>query len=173
MWKKVSVLFSCNKSCKLCKQYYPGEFLFHPNAVLWQQLKDMQVISTRQALVPTESCSCHDLHLKKNTQRRSGLILLQDGGTAQTAWDQSNDVQQNLRTVQPWSDFPVMIYPSWQQLHVPRSHYKLLSFLTSYQARAQLLSQTTQQNWITSPMGDGVIIMINSILQLQWNSSWL
>ena len=61
----------------------------------------MQVISTRQAVVPTESCSWHDLHLKKNTQRRSGLILLEDGGTAQTATDQSNDVQQNLRTVQP------------------------------------------------------------------------
>ena len=99
MWKKGSVLFSCHKSGKLCKQYYPGEFLFDPNAVFWQQLKEVQVISTGQ--VPTESCSCHDLHLKKNTQRRSGLILilLQDGGTAQTATDQSNDIQQNLRTV--------------------------------------------------------------------------
>ena len=171
MWKKGSLLLSCHKSCKLCKQYYPGEFLFHPNAVLWQQLKDMQVISTRQALVPTESCSCHDLHLKKNTQRRSGLILFQDGGTAQTATDQSNDVQQNLRTVQPWSDFPVMIYPSWQQLHAPRSHYKLVLFnVLPSQSPTIVPNHATKLNHITNA---GVIIMINSILQLQWNSSWL
>ena len=118
-----------DSNLKICRWYQPGRRWFRPKVVLGMTCTWRRTCNVAQAWYSWKTEETHKQQ-RINQMMFSKICALCNLDLTFLLW-----------------------YTQAGNSSTLQDHITSLSFLTSYQARAQLLSQTTQQNWITSPMG--------------------